>query len=307
MIDMHHDLLSIIYYSYLRNDNTYLMEWIKNFNGDNVSGILANLYFMNKEEMKEEIGDKEINVLEMFKISTELFRKYLPDTEVVYSIEGCDYIENPTELEKLYKLGLRNILLVWNNPNKYGSGNRGDYGLTDEGRKFLLKVIELGICIDMSHMNKKTFSDTIELIKRERALGREVKVIASHSNSYELCDHERNLSDEQLRQLKEVDGILGVVGYGDFVSSDVTNLKKMYLEHIKRAVSIMGIDNVGISTDDMTFATRIFGEDEETMVFNYSTVKKELIELLKNDFSVTEIEKILYKNINDKLFKEEKI
>lgn len=307
MIDMHHDLLSIIYYSYLRNDNTYLMEWIKNFNGDNVSGILANLYFMNKEEMKEEIGDKEINVLEMFKISTELFREYLPDTEVVYSIEGCDYIENPTELEKLYKLGLRNILLVWNNPNKYGSGNRGDYGLTDEGRKFLLKVIELGICIDMSHMNKKTFSDTIELIKRERALGREVKVIASHSNSYELCDHERNLSDEQLRQLKEVDGILGVVGYGDFVSSDVTNLKKMYLEHIKRAVSIMGIDNVGISTDDMTFATRIFGEDEETMVFNYSTVKKELIELLKNDFSVTEIEKILYKNINDKLFKEEKI
>lgn len=307
MIDMHHDLLSIIYYSYLRNDNTYLMEWIKNFNGDNVSGILANLYFMNKEEMKEEIGDKEINVLEMFKISTELFRKYLPDTEAVYSIEGCDYIENPTELEKLYKLGLRNILLVWNNPNKYGSGNRGDYGLTDEGRKFLLKVIELGICIDMSHMNKKTFSDTIELIKRERALGREVKVIASHSNSYELCDHERNLSDEQLRQLKEVDGILGVVGYGDFVSSDVTNLKKMYLEHIKRAVSIMGIDNVGISTDDMTFATRMFGEDEETMVFNYSTVKKELIELLKNDFSVIEIEKILYKNINEKLFKEEKI
>lgn len=307
MIDMHHDLLSIIYYSYLRNDNTYLMEWIKNFNGDNVSGILANLYFMNKEEMKEEIGDKEINVLEMFKISTELFRKYLPETEVVYSIEGCDYIENPTELEKLYKLGLRNILLVWNNPNKYGSGNRGDYGLTDEGRKFLLKAIELGICIDMSHMNKKTFSDTIELIKRERALGRKVKVIVSHSNSYELCDHERNLSDEQLRQLKEVDGILGVVGYGDFVSSDVTNLKKMYLEHIKRAVSIMGIDNVGVSTDDMTFATRIFGEDEETMVFNYSTVKKELIELLKNDFSVTEIEKILYKNINDKLFKEEKI
>lgn len=307
MIDMHHDLLSIIYYSYLRDDDKYLMEWIKNFNGNNVSGLIANLYFMNNDEMRQEIGNKEINVLEMFKTSTKLFKKYLPDTKVVYSIEGCDYIKDTTELEELYKLGLRNILLVWNNPNKYGSGNREDYGLTDEGRKFLLKAIDLGICIDMSHMNKKTFSDTIELIKREQAFGREVKVIASHSNSYELCKHERNLSDEQLRQLKEVGGILGVVGYGNFVSNDGSNFKEMYLEHIKRAVSIMGIDNVGVSTDDMIFASRIFGEEEEKMVFNYNTVKNELIELLKNDFSDLEIEKILYRNIYNKLFEEEKI
>ena len=84
MIDLHHDLLSIMYYSYLRNDYSYLEEWIKNFNSDNVSGLLANLYFMNPEEMKKEIGDRDINVVEMFKISTDLFKKYLPNEDGWY-------------------------------------------------------------------------------------------------------------------------------------------------------------------------------------------------------------------------------
>ena len=73
MIDMHQDLLSILYYCYLKNDYSYIEEWVQNFRDDNVSGLLANLYFMNPEEMKKEIGDTKIDVLEMFRISTELF------------------------------------------------------------------------------------------------------------------------------------------------------------------------------------------------------------------------------------------
>ena len=65
----------------------------------------------------------------MFKISTNLFKEYFPDKKVIYSIEGCDYIKDLEELENLYKLGLRNILLVWNNENKYGSGNKSDKGV----------------------------------------------------------------------------------------------------------------------------------------------------------------------------------
>ena len=98
MIDLHHDLLSIMYYSYIRRDYTYLDSWIKNFREDNVSGLLANLYFMNPLEMKEEIGAREINVLDMFKISTKMFKTYLPDEKVIFSIEGCDYIKDINEL-----------------------------------------------------------------------------------------------------------------------------------------------------------------------------------------------------------------
>lgn len=303
MIDLHHDLLSIMYYSYLKGDYGYLEEWIKNFNSDNVSGLLANLYFMSLDEMEGELGTRDFNVVEMFEKSVSIFKKYLPDEKVIFSIEGCDYINDTSELEELYNLGLRNILLVWNCPNKYGSGNRGDYGLTDLGREFLTKAIDLGISIDMSHMNKKTFSDTIELIREQKKLGKDVKVIASHSNCFEICHHERNLDDEQLRELKSVDGLLGLVAYGPFVSdSEDDDLSSRYLEHIERAIAILGIDNIGVSTDDMVFAKVLFDEDFGKMVFNYKSVKADLEKLLSQKFNKDEIERIMYRNVENKLF-----
>lgn len=305
MIDLHHDLLSVLYYSYLRNDFSYVEEWINNFNEDNVSGLLANLYFMNPDEMKNEIGNIEIDVLEMFRISVDLFKKYLPDEDVIFSIEGCDYIKDTEELEELYDLGLRNILLVWNNPNKYGSGNLGDYGLTDDGKKLLRKAIDLGISIDMSHMNKKTFYDTINLILEEKKIGKRVKVLASHSNCYSICHHERNLDDEQLLALKSVDGLLGIVGYDLFVR-DIEHknidLKELYLEHIKHAISIMGIDFVGVSTDDMIFYKKLLHENFGIMVFNYESVVNEMKNLLSKEYEKEEINKLLYENAYNKLF-----
>ncbi len=302
MIDMHQDLLSIMYYCELYNRYDYLEEWVKNFRFDNVSGVIANLYFMSRDEMKKELGDKEIDVFSMFMKSALLFNKYLPDYNCIFSIEGCDYIEDTLELEDLYNLGLRNILLVWNEPNKYGSGNRGDYGLTDLGREFLIKAIDLGISIDLSHMNKKTFYDTIELIKSEKEKGKNVKVIASHSNCFDVYNHERNLDDLQLEALKSVDGILGLVGYSVFVGDET---KEKYLEHIIHAVDIMGIDNVGVSSDDMTFSIELFNEDFGPMTFKYDKIKEELMDLLLSKYSQEDVEKILYKNVYNKLFKEE--
>lgn len=306
MIDMHYDLLSVVYQGYLKNDFSYIENCIKNYRDDNVSGVLANLYFMNKEEMKKELGENhlEINVLEMFKITTEITKKLLPNKRIIFSIEGCDYIKDTQELEELYKAGLRNILLVWNNPNKYGSGNRSEAGLTEAGREFLEKAIDLGIMIDMSHMNKNTFWDTIAFLKEQVSSGKKVKVIASHSNAYALCPHSRNLDDEELKALKEVDAIVGVVSYSKFVSEeleDVLELRNKYLEHIKHIVSIMGINNVGVSTDDMTFGTYLFDDDEEVQVFDYSSVKKDLQELLEKEFSQEEISLLLEKNILRKI------
>lgn len=304
MIDMHHDLLSIMYYSYLKNDYSFLENWISNFHEGNVSGLLANLYFMNREEMKEEMGDVEIDVLEMFRVSTDLFEKYLPNIKVIYSIEGCDYIEDISMLEKLYQYGLRNILLVWNNPNKYGSGPVTDNGLTSLGKEFIIKAIDLGISIDLSHMNKSTFYDSIDVIKEQMELGKNVKVIASHSNCRDVYDHRRNLDDDQLRALKSVNGILGLVGYGPFVNEG--NILGGYLEHIKHAVEIMGIDNVGVSSDDMDFCEDLLhGTLDGNMVFNYSEIKFLLYDLLKNDFEYDEINKILYENVYNKLFRED--
>ena len=303
MIDLHHDLLSIMYYCYIKDDYSFLDKWIRNFHEGNVSGLLANLYYMSLEEMEMELGSRKFNVVEMFKKSTEMFRKYLPKEKVIFSIEGCDYIHNLDELQELYNLGLRNILLVWNCPNKYGSGNRGDYGLTDLGKEFLIKAIDLGISLDLSHMNKKTFYDTIDLIREQQNLGKEVKVIASHSNCYEICHHERNLDDEQIKALGSVGGLLGLVAYSVFTRDPdrEDSLGDVYLEHIERAVSLLGIDHVCVSSDDMKFAKVLFNEDFGDMIFDYSTIKNDMTELLKRKFTDLEIDKLLYKNILKKL------
>ena len=68
MFDMHYDLLSVIYQCYLRMDYTYLDNWMKNYNFDNVEKVVANLYFLDKDSMKEELGDNydEINVVDIF-------------------------------------------------------------------------------------------------------------------------------------------------------------------------------------------------------------------------------------------------
>ena len=293
MIDTHYDLLTILYCCYLKNDYSYI-ERIKEDLKD-VKGLIANLYFMNPEEMKEELEIDHIDVYEMFKISTNLFKEHFKDKKVIFSIEGCDYIKDIKELENLYKLGLRNILLVWNHENKYGSGNDTNKGLTKLGEEFIKKAVELGICIDLSHMNKATFSDTTILLKT-LSKNYNIKIIASHSNCYELCNNSRNLDDDQLKQIKELNGMLGLVSYGPFINENEENLEKKYLNHIKHAEKILGIDNIMIATDNMDFERDMYHIQENKSLLKHKNAINKLTSLLKTNYNEEEIEKILFKN-----------
>ena len=305
MIDLHYDLLSILYYCYLKNDFSYIEEVKKRISSSGVLGIVCNLYFMSKDEMKEEMGDKyqDISVVEMFRISTKLFHEYFPDVKAIFSIEGCDFVERE-DLDELYSLGLRNILLVWNNKNKYGSGNRSDKGLTEEGKKFLRKAIDLGISIDLSHMNHNTFYDTVSLLKEEKNKGKDVCVIVSHSNCYSLCNHPRNLDDEQILSLKDFNPVIGLVSYGPFVSSstDIGQLRKEYVEHIKHVISLLGEDAVGVSTDDMKFDYELLGNSDDIQLFSYKSIGNELEKLLKEN-GISNVKKIMFENSYNKLFR----
>ena len=305
MIDLHYDLLSILYYCYLKNDFSYIEEVKKRISSSGVLGIVCNLYFMSKDEMKEEMGDnyQDISVVEMFRISTKFFHEYFPDVKAIFSIEGCDFVERE-DLDELYSLGLRNILLVWNNKNKYGSGNRSDKGLTEEGKQFLRKAIDLGISIDLSHMNHNTFYDTVSLLKEEKNKGKDVCVIVSHSNCYSLCKHLRNLDDEQILSLKEFNPVIGLVSYGPFVSSstDIGQLRKEYVEHIKHVISLLGEDAVGVSTDDMKFDYELLGNSDDIQLFPYKSIGNELEKLLKEK-GISNVKKIMFENSYNKLFR----
>ena len=307
MIDMHYDLLSVLYYCYLRNDFRYVKELQGYFNDKNVHGLVANLYFMSEEEMQREMKGRKIDVVEMFKISTELFRKYFPNLDVVFSIEGCDFIKNIDELRKLYELGLRSILLVWNNKNKYGGGTYATGGLTEEGKKFIWEAINLGITIDLSHMNRETFEDTVSILKEAKNKSLNPKVIVSHSDVYELFNHPRNITDEQIKMLKEFKPVMGLVSYAMFLTDkdeEIEVLKDKYLNHIKHVIDILGIDCVGISSDDMEYDSILLGNPVEKIIFPYKDLKKEIYNLLIKEFSIEEVNKIMELNIKNKLFEE---
>lgn len=308
MIDTHYDLLSICYTCYLKNDNTKIKNIAEEIKQSGVKCIFANLYFMSQEEMIEELDsnyyNENVSVLEMFKISKQILEYYLPEIDFIYSIEGCDYIEEKN-LEELYNEGLRSIILVWNTENKYGSGNRTNKGLTIDGINFINKAIELGIGIDLSHANEKTFYGLIEVIKENQRNGRDVICYASHSNSRKLCNRERNLTDKQLESIKEVGGLVGVFSNRNFISRDTLepkeNQKISYLRHIIHIANIIGVDNVMLSTDDMRFCADVDPEYGELPIFDYSEISSQIEKLLLTNFSQEETNNILYDNAYKKI------
>ena len=312
MIDTHYDLLSICYKCYLLNDYSLIEKYSKEILSSGVKCIFANLYFMSEKEMKDELHpsyyDKNVSVLEMFKISKNILLKYLPNIEFVYSIEGCDYVKI-SELEDLYKEGLRSVLLVWNNENIYGSGINTNKHLTEKGKEFLNKCIDLGIGIDLSHANDETFFDIINLIKKNIKNNKKVICFASHSNSRKLWNIKRNLTDEQLLAIKEVNGYVGVISNIHFIDShdgSFESKSKEYLKHIIHISKLIGKDKVMLSTDDMRFYSEYDIKYLQRPIYEYKKIKSSIEKELLTYFNKDDTNNVLYNNahkIVDELLK----
>ena len=308
MVDTHYDLLSICYTCYLKNDYTKIEKYAEEIKRSGIKGIFANLYFMSEEEMKKELHpkyfDSKVKILDMFKISKQILESYLPDIDFIYSIEGCDYLDI-SDLDDLYNEGLRSIILVWNNKSKYGSGNVTEDGLTKEGIKFLNKAIDLNIGIDLSHANKKTFYGMIEVIKENQRLGKSVVCYASHSNCRKLCDRKRNLDDDQIKSIKEVGGLIGLLSSRNFVTRNTLSTKiyqkEAYLKHVIYLYNLLGVDNIMLSTDDMRFLSDVDIEYNELAIFDYNRIVYDTKKLLLTHFNLEETNKIMYENVKTKV------
>ena len=300
MIDTHYDLLSISYVDYLNNNFDKIKKFTDEIREAQVNCVFANLYFMSEEEMKYELHEnyynKNISVLDMFKTAKSVLEYYGHGIDFIYSIEGCDYIEKE-DLSNLYNEGLRSLLLVWNNENKYGSGINTSKGLTLLGKDFLNEAINLNIGIDLSHANINTFNDIVSLIKESK---KEVICYASHSNSRLLHDISRNLTDSQILSLKEINFFIGVISNIHFIKcnhlSSYEEKRKEYINHIKYISDLIGVDKVMLSTDDMRFASDKKEEYLYRPIYKYKTIRKDIEEDLLKVFGVEDTNKILYKN-----------
>lgn len=271
MYDMHYDLLTILYYNLKKNNPKSnikkLTEDLINMYEGNIKGGIINLYFMSEEEMEDELGitkDELTDVKKMLNQSIKYLKSFqecniIPkDIDYIYSVEGCDFLTSEKDLVELYNLGVRSIIPVWNTENKFGSGNRTNKGLTEMGVKLIEKAIELGIIIDISHANEKTFFDIMEVIKKNG--DKNINLMASHSNVRTLCDRQRNLTDEQLTTLKDNGGYIGLFTNGNFISlnnREIPYEKRLenFIKHLKYLIEVIGFSTkkIIISTDDMNF------------------------------------------------------
>lgn len=155
------------------------------------------------------------------------------------SMEGGGAIESVADLEELYFCGVRMLAPVWNGKNSLacGVGAEIDTGLTDFGKEILRRAENLGIIIDVSHMSPKSFEDTVKISRCPLA--------ASHSNSYEVKKHARNLTDEQFTAIMHSGGVAGINLCAEFCGENIADA----LRHIDRFISLGGENNVGLGSD----------------------------------------------------------
>ena len=115
-------------------------------------------------------------------------------------------------------------------------------GLTAFGRKVVKEMNKVGMMIDVSHVSEGTFWDVIKLSKDP--------VFASHSSVRALCDHDRNLTDDQLRALAKNGGVIQICIYGGYLNKNEKEASvDDVVRHIDHAVKVAGIDHVGIGSD----------------------------------------------------------
>lgn len=173
----------------------------------------------------------------------------------VLHFEGAEAIDtNFDTLHIFYGAGLRSLGPVWSRPTKYGVGVPfvfpGDPdigpGLTDAGKALVRVCNQLGVMIDLSHLNEKGFWDVAAMT--------DAPLVATHSNAHALCPSPRNLKDKQLAAIKESGGMVGVNFHVSFLCchgrKEPENTTIMdIVRHVEYLVEHLGIEHVGFGSD----------------------------------------------------------
>lgn len=166
---------------------------------------------------------------------------------VLMGLEGLSYIGEDIDLINYYyeEFSVRTMMLTWNEDNVLASGWPGDVnrGLTQKGKEAVRRMNELGMVLDVSHINDKGFWDVIELSDGH-------PVIASHSNARALSSHMRNLSDDMIKALAKTGGVMGMNRLDAFISEDPAKQSVEGLaDHVDYIRDLAGIDHIGCGFD----------------------------------------------------------
>jgi|GEM_PF-1040494 len=206
---------------------------------------------------------------------------------ILLHIEGADFVDkNLVLLEAVYNLGVRSIGLTHNEKNYLAGGALSRGGLTKFGAQVIEKAQELGMIVDLAHLNKKSFYQALKAIKPP--------FMVSHCGISAIKNHPRNLDDSQIREIKRKGGIIGLAFAPNFYNTN--NLEELVaaFSYLKKKI---GLDSVAIGSDfDGIISEKLFiGLEDVSKMNNLERA------FLKEGFSQKEIEGIFFKNVEKKL------
>ena len=161
-------------------------------------------------------------------------------------MEGADLLESPEDLARIWESGVRVMSLTWNEENQWAGGAKSDGRLTTKGREFLTEMERIGFILDVSHLNEKSFWDVMRVWDGQ--------VVATHSNCHRICPHPRNLKDEQIKELRDREAVVGILLFNGFLNPDWTEGdKRLSMDavcaHAYHLLEILGESGVGLGSD----------------------------------------------------------
>lgn len=150
-----------------------------------------------------------------------------------------------------YRLGVRAMLLCYNQKNSVGDGchEPTDSGLSTFGRSLIREMNKIGMLIDCSHTGYRTTMDAMEASS--------APVLFSHSNARALCDHERNIRDDQIRACAQTGGVIGMNGMGIYIADNDASNEALF-RHIDYMCELVGWQHVGLGLDFVYYAERFY-------------------------------------------------
>ena len=157
--------------------------------------------------------------------------------------------------------GVEMMSLTWNGENELASGVYGSGGLKEFGRNTVREMARFGMTLDVSHLNEKSFYD-ICLIDS-------VKIIASHSNCYDICPHKRNLRKWQVKEIISRGGLIGLNFYPEFLRGG--SVFEKIRENIEYLLSLDGENCIafGGDFDGAQMSLELGGIDKVAPLYDY--------------------------------------
>ena len=168
---------------------------------------------------------------------------------ILLGMEGLSGLHGQVDfLDVLYAWGVRHAMLTWNEANAFANGAscHEDKGLTSLGIKALARMEELGMLVDVSHANERTFWDICERTTKP--------FIASHSNAYALCAHARNLKDDQIKALAARGGVIGMNAWPEFIDDAAPSAERL-ADHVDHICDLVGPDHIACGFDFCDYLT----------------------------------------------------